>query len=98
MKESKDNKKPEQQDGLNPSDLEPKSLSQIFKEMPYTDKRGKGFVQSIHKLPEQSGTKELQNDKIGEAKFEDDKIEEENKNVKERKSFLQLKSLNIRPE
>jgi hypothetical protein len=80
MKESKHDKKSKQQDNLNPTESKPKSLSQIFKEMPYTDKRDKGFVQSIHKLPEETETNDLQDDKIEEAKLEDD-----NKNVKERK-------------
>jgi hypothetical protein len=57
MKESKEIKKSVQQDAHDPSYAKPKTLSQIFKEMPYTDKRGKGFVQSIKKLPEQIETK-----------------------------------------
>jgi len=56
MKESKDDKKSIQQDVHDPNYVKPKTLSQIFKEMPYTDKRGKGFVQSILKLPEQTKT------------------------------------------
>jgi hypothetical protein len=56
MKESKEIKKSIQQDVHDPSNPKPKTLSQIFKEMPFTDKRGKGFVQSIHKLPEQTKT------------------------------------------
>ena len=51
MKESKDDKKSIQQDVHNLSESKPKLLSQIFKEMPYTDKRGKGFLQSICKIP-----------------------------------------------
>lgn len=54
MKESKDDKKSIQQDVKNQIESKTKSLSQIFKEMPYTDKRGKGFVKSICKLPEQT--------------------------------------------
>lgn len=76
------------EDAHDPNCAKPKPLSQIFKEMPYTDKRGKGFVQCIHKLPEQTKTNQLQ----------DDKIEDENKGVTERKSFLHLRSLKIRPE
>jgi hypothetical protein len=56
MKESKDDKKSIQQDVHDPSHAKPKTLSQIFKEMPFTDKRGKGFVQSIKKLPEKIKT------------------------------------------
>lgn len=51
MKESKDDKKSVQQEVNNTSDSKPKTLSEIFKEMPYTDKRGKGFVKSICKIP-----------------------------------------------
>ena len=56
MKESKEIKKSVQQDVHDRNYVKPKTLSQIFKEMPYTDKRGKGFVQSIIKLPQQIET------------------------------------------
>lgn len=68
MKESNDDKKSKQQDNLDQTESTPKTLSQIFKEMPYTDKRGKGFVMSIHKLPEQNKINKVQDDII-----EDDK-------------------------
>jgi hypothetical protein len=68
MKESNDDKKSKQQDSLNPTESTPKTLSQIFKEMPYTDKRGKGFVMSIHKLPELAKINKVQDDKIEEDK------------------------------
>ena len=68
MKDSTDDKKSKQQDSLNPAESTPKSLFQIFKEMPYTDKRGKGFVMSIHKLPEQAKINKVQDDKIEEDK------------------------------
>jgi hypothetical protein len=88
MKDSKDNKKSSQQDISNTSEPNPKSLFELFAEMPYTDKTGKGFVQSIHNLSAQIESNNLQNDKS----------EKNNNKVTERKSFLHLRSLKIRPE
>jgi hypothetical protein len=88
MKGPKENNDSVQKDIQDPSDSKPKSLFQMFEEMPYTDKTGKGFVQSINKLPETTETNKL----------EDEKIEDDDRKVTERKSFLHLRSLNIRPE
>jgi hypothetical protein len=88
MKGPKENNDSEQKDIQDPSDLKPKRLSQVFKEMPFTDKTGKGFVQSIKKLPASTEANNLQ----------DEKSKDDDKKVTERKSFQHLRSLNIRPE